>query len=167
MITGQVGIVTRNPGWYGRLVQLFTGSPAYHTVTAISETECVSADVPSVVKVPINTFTDVQWTNVTMTETQRHAAVKFVSDQVGKPYAYGDIILLAVAMILKTHTPRWIADRTTDDRQWFCSELADAGMLVAGINLFGHLPPCTVTPADFYQHITETANNPEGNLVTE
>lgn len=157
MITGQVGVITKHPGWYGRVVQLFTGSPAYHTITAISETECVSADVPYVIRCPINTFDHVQWTDERMTDDQRQEAVRFVLNQVGKPYAYGDIILLAIAMILKTHTPRWIRNRTTDDRQWFCSELCDAGMLAAGINLFGHQPVCAVTPADFYKTLGHTS----------
>lgn len=148
-LAGQVGVVTKNPGWYGRLVQFFTGSPAFHCVTAISETECVSAETPIVLIRPISDFDGIQWTNVPFTSLEREATVRYVKDQVGKPYAYWDIFFLLIAMITRTHTPKWITTRLMDQRHWFCSELCDAGLIEGGQNLFGALPMCAVTPADF------------------
>lgn len=151
MITGQVGVLTTNPGWYGRLVQLFTASPAYHTITAITETECVSAETPRVRVRPIDYFAGngIQWTNVPMTPAQRHDTVQFVRRQVRKPYAYLDIVFILITTITRWHTPQWITDRLMSDRQWYCSELSDAGMEAAGKNLFPGRPACAVTPADF------------------
>lgn len=161
MLTGQVGVITKHPGWYGRLVQLFTGSPAFHCVTAISETECVSAETPRVLVRPISYFGDgIQWTNEPMTAAERQEAVRFVRRQVEKPYAYIDIVFIIISTITRWHTPAWITDRLMDDRQWFCSELADAGMEAAGHNLFPGRPACAVTPADFLTVVrveTETA----------
>lgn len=160
MITGQVGVCTKHPGWYGRAVQFFTASPAYHTITAISETQCVSAEAPRVLKRPIAFFGDgIQWTDEPMTAAQRHDAVMFVQRQVGKPYAYLDIVLILIATITRWHTPAWITDRLMDDRQWYCSELADAGMEAAGHNLFPGHPACAVTPADFLPHTHEVTVN--------
>ena len=149
MLAGQVGIITKHPGWYGRAVQFVTGSPAYHTVTAISDTECVSAETPVVRLRRIDYFDGIRWTDEDFTAGERDAAVHFVAHQVGKPYAYWDIFFLLIATITRTHTPKWITDRLMDNRQWFCSELCDAGMIAAGHNLFPGRPPCAVTPADF------------------
>lgn len=159
MITGQVGVITKNPGWYGRLVQLFTGSTAYHCVTAISETECVSAETPRVLIRPISYFAGngIEWTNVPMTAAERADAVRFVRRQVGKRYAYLDIVFIIISTITRWHTPTWITDRLMDDRQWFCSELADAGMEAAGRNLFPGRPACAVTPADFLTAVNDEA----------
>lgn len=166
MITGQVGVVTKHPGWYGRIIRLVTASPAFHVVTAISETEVISAEHVVLTR-PIDYFTDILWTQEPMIDRQRQQTITFLRQQLGKPYAYIDIVFILIAIITRRHTPAWITDHLMNTHQWFCSELADAGLIVAGINLFPGRPPCAVTPADFYQHITETANNPEGNLVTE
>lgn len=159
-LAGQVGVVTKNPGWYGRAVQIFTGSPAYHTVTAISDAEVVSAETPVVLVRPIDYFDGILWTDEPFTPDERAAAVKYVTDQVGRPYAYWDIFFLLIAMVTRTHTPKWITTRLMDQRRWFCSELCDAGMIAGGRNLFQDQPMCAVTPADFYkvqQHETAVA----------
>ena len=155
MITGQVGIITKNPTWYGRAVQFFTHSPAYHTVYAISETECVSAETPRVRRRQIDEFDGIVWLNEPMSADQVHAAVEFVIDQLGKPYAYLDILFLLIASITKTRTPPWIIDRLISTNQWFCSELCDAALNAALINLFPGRPACAVTPADFYNYMQE------------
>lgn len=161
-LAGQVGVVTKNPGWYGKLVQWFTGSEAFHTVTAISETECVSAETPVVLVRPIDFFEDVQWTNVTFpSEALRQDSIRFVKAQIGHDYAYVDILLLVVARVLKRKTPWFIKNRLTDQRQWFCSELADAGLEAGKVNLFPSRPPSAVTPAEFLEVIErEQAGQP-------
>lgn len=154
MITGQVGVITANPGWYGRLVQWFTHSPAYHTVSAISETLCVSAETPRVIVRPINHFRDVRWTDVPLTAVQRHDIVNYWYAQVGKRYAYFDIVLLFVAILLKSRTPWWVRVRLVDTDRWFCSELADAGMEAGGVNLFPGRPACAVIPKDWLRVVS-------------
>jgi hypothetical protein len=164
MLAGQVGIITTKPGWYGRAIQLVTASPAYHVITAINETHCVSAETPTVRIRRIDYFTDVTWTNIELDDEQRRHAIHFVCQQVGKPYAYTDIVFLLIASITKRATPAWIIERLSSRDQWFCSELADAGMIAAvsgihnaGINMFPGRPECTVTPADFYTWATSDA----------
>lgn len=160
MLTGQVGIVTKHPTWYGRAVQFFTHSPAYHTVYAISETECVSAETPVVRTRSIDYFEDVAWTDVHIDPSKLREAVRFVTAQIGKPYAYLDIFFLWIASITGHRTPNWIVHRLISTDQWFCSELCDAGMSAAQINLFPGRPACAVTPADFYNLVREhTAQN--------
>lgn len=157
MLAGQVGVITTNPTLYGRAVQFFTGSKAFHTITAISETECVSAEMPGVRIRPISDFTDIIWTTEPFTRAQQYTAVQFVKRQVGKPYAYFDIILLAVDALLhklNVPTPDWIRDRVADDHQYFCSELCDAGMEAAGVTLFPGRSACMVTPDDFLKVAT-------------
>lgn len=155
MLTGQVGVVTRNPGWYGRAIQYFTRSPAFHTITAISETHCVSAETPKVIIRPISDFDGILWTDEPLTPAQQHDITNFMHRFViGKRYAYLDILFLFLATITREQTPPWIIIRLTSMNQWFCSEASDAGLEAAGINLFPHRPPCAVTPADFYNHLT-------------
>lgn len=155
MLTGQVGVVTKNPTWYGRAIQFFTHSPAFHTVTAISETECVSAETPKVIVRRIDYFEDVLWTDEPLTIAQQHDIVTFMHRFViGKSYAYLDIVFLWISLLTREATPKWIVRRLTSMNQWFCSEASDAGMIAAGINLFPGRPACAVTPADFYQYIT-------------
>lgn len=155
-LTGQVGVVTTNPGWYGRWVQKITRSDAFHTVYAISDTEVVSAETPTVIIRPIGFFADVQWTDVTYpTPAHLNDAVRFVRAQVGKPYAYFDILLLFIAELLKEHTPWFIKTRLTDNGQWFCSELSDAGLLAGEVNLFPTRPPSAVIPKDFLDIVTQ------------
>jgi len=162
MLAGQVGIVTKNPGWYGRAIQFFTASTAFHTVTAISETECVSAETPKVRIRQIDFFDGIIWTDEPMTDEQRTHAVHYIGNQVGKPYAYIDIFFLLVARITKRRTPTRIINRLESRTQWFCSELADAGMVAAGIHLFPDRPACTVTPADFLNVVKSRANETVG-----
>lgn len=142
-------MVTKNPGWYGRAVQFFTGSSAFHCVTAISETEVVSAETPTVRIRPTGFFDGIEWTDEPMTPEGQAAAVAFVSAQVGKKYAYLDIVFLLIARLTKHRTPKWVIGRLQSQNRWFCSELADAGMRVAGRDLFPGRPECTVIPADF------------------
>lgn len=157
---GQVGVLVKRPGWYGRLVQWFTGSPAFHVVMAISPGECVSAETPVIRFRPLSHFQDVLWIEIQYADdAHRRQAVYFVMRQVGKPYAYWDIVLLVVARILKHRTPKRILVRVQDRRQWFCSELVDAALEVGGVTLFPDLPPQTVTPADFLPFV-QSAHSP-------
>ena len=148
---GQVGIVTGNPGWYGRAVQFFTRSPAFHTVIGISDTVCVSAITPRVTLDPIGKYDGILWTSIPLTGQDAEQVVDFACEQVGKPYAYLDILFILVTIVTGTHTPRWVTRRLQKPDRWFCSELCDAALLHAGINLFPGRPDCAVTPADFYQ----------------
>lgn len=156
MLTGQVGVLTKNPTFYGRAIQFFTHSTAYHTVTAISETECVSAETPKVIVRPISDFDNngIIWTDTPLTIAQQHDVVNFMRRFViGKGYAYLDIFFLWISLTTKEATPKWIIRRLTSMNQWFCSEASDAGMIAAGINLFPGRPACAVTPADVYEYI--------------
>lgn len=162
MNAGQVGIVTKRPGWYGRIVQWFTGSPAFHTVFATSELVCVSAETPRIQLRPLSWFEGIVWTDVTYaSEANRDRAVAFALLQVGKPYAYWDIVLLVVARILKGRTPWPILARVQDRAQWFCSELCDAALEAGGVELFPEdRPPQAVTPADFLL-VVQSAQSPQ------
>lgn len=147
---GQVGVITTSPGPYGRQVQRFTRSPAFHVVTRISDTECVSAQMPEVVVRPVSHYPKAFWiTPPFPDEKRRRASVLFALDQVGKPYAYLDILLLFIAIELKERTPLVIQDQLQNTRQWFCSELADVALRVGGVKLFPGRPAAAVMPKDF------------------
>lgn len=155
-LIGQVGVVTKNPGWYGRMVQWFTHSDAFHTVTFVGDVNndgidmVVSAETPKVILRPASDFPDAEYTAVVFdTIAKRNDAVRFVLRQVGKPYAYFDILLLWIAMWLRERTPWFIKNRLTDEGQWYCAELSDAGMEAGGVNLFPRMPPCAVIPKDW------------------
>jgi hypothetical protein len=155
-LTGQVGVVTTNPGWYGKLVQWFTRSDAYHTVGMISETMCISAETPRAVIRPVTDFgNDVIFTNVPMSQHMRDKVVAFWEVREGRPYAYLDIVLLVIAQWLGKHTPLWIVDRVMDDRQYFCSELCVAGWDAGGVEEFSRLRAYLVTPKNFLELATK------------
>lgn len=158
---GQVGVLTKNPGLYGRLVQWFTGSPAFHTIFAVDGHVCVSAETPTIRLRPLSHFRDVVWLNVEYpSAAKREDAIDFALGTVGKPYAYWDIVLLVISKILKKKTPQRILDRIQDRRQYFCSELTDDALQVGGVNLFPDLPSQVVTPDDFLK-VALSAQSPQ------
>lgn len=148
-IAGQVLIVTKNPSFYGKLIQWFTKSEAYHTAGIISDIECMSAETPRVVVRRIDEFPDSIITDIPMTDEQVELAVASYASNEDKPYAYFDIVLLVISKWLGKYTPDWITNRVQDQHRVFCSEMCDAGLLAADIELFPGKRDLTVTPADF------------------
>lgn len=157
-LVGQAGVVTKNPGWYGRIIQWFTASPAYHVVFYVIDKDgaewLVSAETPTVILRRVDYFDGVLWTAVDYeNDIRREQAVTFALAQVGKPYSYVDILFLAIAGILRQKTPLIIRRRVQDRSQWFCSELADAALQAGGVDLFPGRPDQAVLPADFLKVI--------------
>jgi uncharacterized protein YycO len=162
MLAGQIGVVTAPPGRVGRLVQWWTRSPASHTIYAVSEELCMSAQIPRVMLRKISEFNGVVWTNEEITLEGLARAAEFVSSQVGKPYAYWDIFLIGVSDVLKAATPGVIKRRVAKFRSWYCSELCLEAMRLSGVDLFPGRSTWTVTPHDIYLllHSTETSTLP-------
>lgn len=157
-LAGQAGVVTKNPGWYGKLVQWFTLSPAYHCVFVVVNDdgleELVSPESPRVRIRPIGYFEGVEYTDVEYAdEAHRDAAVRFARAQLTKPYSWTDIGLLVIARILRRQTPTVIKRSIREQSQWFCSELADAALQAGGVDLFPGRPDQAVVPADFLKVI--------------
>lgn len=155
-LTGQVGLVPDGKKPFQRLISHVTGSPMHHTVVAISNRSCVSAELDGVRLRPISHFPNAVWSRFRYTGRQRHDIATFTLQQVGKPYALLDVLLIGVAITTKRDTPRWLTRHLMDTDRWQCAELADAALLSAGVNLFTDgRPPCAVYPGSFVPYWEE------------
>lgn len=147
---GQIALIPHGTNLWQKLIELVTRAPVHHVIIAISETECVSAEIRGVRIRPIAHFPHAIWSNFDMTEPQRRDIVKFTNAQIGKKYALLDDLLIGIALLMKEHVPDWIVDRINDDGHWQCAELADASLLHGGISAVNaHVPPCVVFPGSF------------------
>lgn len=154
MRAGQTGVITTRPGRAGRLVQFVTGYEPYHTIYAVSEEVVVSAQIPKVMFRNVSDYPDAVWTNEEVTPEGLELAKRFLSQQIGKPYAYWDIFLLGVASVLRTHTPKRLVKKVRSTRRWYCSSLCYKAMVISGVNPFPDHASGAVTPNDFYELIT-------------
>ena len=69
-------------------------------------------------------------------------------DRVGAPYAYEDILLIAVALLWGEKTPAWLDREISEDNRWICSAMVDAAYRAAGWHLFvDDRPTAAVYPA--------------------
>lgn len=149
-LAGQIALIPDGKRWFQRLIQWVTRSPVHHCVVAISDTECVSAEIQGVIIRPVSHFPKAVWSRFAITDPQRHDIVRFATAQIGKPYALLDDLLIGVALVTRTNTPHWIQDKLMSDDKWQCAELTDAALLAGGINLFpGGRPACAVYPGSF------------------
>jgi hypothetical protein len=109
----------------------------------------ISPESQGVLRMPLNSFPDAIWSDFILSEEQRTAILDFGGKQVGKPYAWGDDILIGLDIMLGQKAPDWLDRMIADDGQWQCAELADAEYNHAGINLFKNRSCAAVFPGTF------------------
>lgn len=149
-LRGQIALIPHGINIWQKLIELVTNAPVHHCVVAISETECVSAEINGVRIRPISDFPHAIWSHFELTDPQRYDIARFALKQIGKPYALVDDLLIGIALLLKSHVPDWIVDKINDDGHWQCAELADASLLAGGISAIEPgRPPCVVFPGSF------------------
>jgi len=134
-LTGQIGL-TYTTGFIGRLIQKVTRSRYNHCVLALDNFACIGAEPGGVRVRPITDFRGIVWSKFRFTEAERIRITEFVLAQQGKEYNYADDFFIGVALITKTHTPRWLERRLSSTDSWQCAQLSDAALIHIGINLF-------------------------------
>jgi len=147
MLTGQIGLVTDKRHWMGRAILCITGWRYHHTVIAVSDTHCVSAEPGGVRRRPITDYPGVVWSQYAMTDKQAHMVAGIAEYSLGIRYDYLACIAHAVAAITKVDTPTWIQRWLADRAPTTCSALAQAAVNAAGLRTpHGPLP----TPHDWH-----------------
>lgn len=150
-LRGQIGIMDRPSGFGDRLIQIVTGSSFNHVVIATSNTQCVSAEPGGVRMRPISYFDNshVVWSKFEFAAGQEYEPALFAISEVGKPYGFFDDFFIGIALLTRTHTPKWLERILSDGKRWECAELADAALNAAGIQLFPGRPVGAVFPGSF------------------
>jgi len=151
MLAGQVGLVSTK-GWVGRLVQLVTRSAFNHSVVAINEHECVSAEPGGAVIRPISYYQHdfVAWSRFNLTAEQRDRITLWAFDHVGVEYDSVGFAAIAVTKLLGPFAPRWLLRYVGAHDRLICSYLCDLALQAGDIHLWrDHRPEGAVTPASF------------------
>jgi hypothetical protein len=161
-VTAQIGLV-HVTGFYGRAIQAFQhiedhGDPKNpswwnHAVIAVDETHLVEAAPGGARLRPISDYTDIRWSQFLLTQAETNLVVKWMLDRApapgrkGAPYAYEDILFIAIAILSGEKTPAWIDREIASDGRWICSAMVDAAYHAAGWHLFQDRQPAAVFPA--------------------
>lgn len=154
-LTGQVGIV-HGTAWDARLVQVVTASHWNHSVIAISDTHCISAE-PGAAGARIRPIShyeqageDIEWSRFPLRGWQRRKITGYAIGHIGTPYNWADFFAAGVASILKQRTPRWLDAFVGSTDRLICSQICDLALQAGGIHLFrDERPVGAVTPASF------------------
>ena len=146
MLTGQVGLIADKRHWMGRAILRVTGWRYHHTVIAVSDTHCISAEPGGVRRRPITDYPGVVWSQYAMTEKQAHMVAGIAEYSLGVRYDYLSCAAHAIAAITRIDTPariqQWLADRAPTT----CSALAKTAIHAARLRTpHGPLP----TPNDW------------------
>jgi hypothetical protein len=149
--TGQVLLVSTS-GWLGRLVQWATGSAYNHSVVAISNTHCVSAEPGGAVIRLISDYrTDrVAWSQFNLTRDQRDRISVWAFEHIGVEYDHAGFVAIGFTKLLGPFAPRWLLRYVGTRDRLICSYLCDLALQAGDIHMFrDHRPEGAVTPASF------------------
>lgn len=147
-LTGQIGLLRNGTGLIARGIEWGTDSTCYHTVVAISDTMCVSAEPGGSRYRRIDYYDRIYWSDFDHTPAQRAAIVNAADFFVPRPYNYAIYPALAWQRLTGNRVDggvaKWLSRRPNEN----CSQLCDDVYTRAGIHLFDDAP-VIVTPGDF------------------
>lgn len=147
-LAGQIGLIRNGTDFIARGIQWATRSQTYHTVVAISDTTCVSAQPGGSRLKPISDYDRVYWSAFDHTPAQRAAIVQAAAAYVPRPYNYAIYPPLFWQRITGNRVDgvvaEWLSRRPNEN----CSQLCDDVYTRAGFHLFDDIP-VIVTPGDF------------------
>lgn len=151
-LTGQIGIIHSRSGFWGKVVQWVTGSHWNHTVMALDDIVCVSAEPGGALVRPITFYRDeeVVWSQFNLTTHQRDHITRWAVQHIGTEYNWADYFLAGIASITRRATPRWVRRIVATPDRLICSQLCDYAYRAGSKHLFtDHRPLGAVTPGDF------------------
>jgi len=148
-LTGQIGIVPHPHTFVEHAIDIITKSPVYHSVLAISETQCVSCEPGGARLRNISDYPDAYWSAFQLTIKQRDIIVAFGLSKLRYPYGWFADLAIAIALVSGTKTPLWIQRYLNSGRRYECAQLCDAAYNAADIHFFVGIIPAAVFPGMF------------------
>lgn len=149
LYAGQVGVVRHGTSWVARGISWVTRSPAFHVVVGVGDGNCIGAEPGGARVRPVDYWTGAVWSRFEMSAKQADLVARFALQHEGAPYAFFDDALIGLRYTAGLKAPDWLLRHLSADRQWMCSELADASLMAGGINLWPGRWACDVAPGDF------------------
>lgn len=147
MRAGQIGVVHHSTGFVGWCIEKLTHSDSHHTILAVSETECVSADYHGIVIEPISTHRFVVWSQYDLTNQERWLVTEVARTYVGGKYNYMAFVLLGLTRPFNLQIPRSWAHWVNSRGKVTCSQLCRDSLGALAIQPIPSEP--IVAPSDF------------------
>ncbi len=141
-LTGQIGLVCEPTSFWPWLIATVTRSPVYHTVVAIDNVRCVSAEPGGARLREISRYKHIVFSRFELTEEQRDDIVDWALAHLDVPYGFFSDIAIFLGLKLGLKTPKWIARYLSTDQVMMCSQLCDSAYAENGVHIFtdGRLP---------------------------
>lgn len=149
-LAGQIGLVGNPTHFWPHVISWATHSPVYHTVLAVDNLRCVSAE-PGGARLRMNNeWPHIVWSDFDLTEAQRDTITEWGIAHLGTPYNFVDDIAIGLGTVFGWATPMWLQRYLSSDYTLECAQLVDSAYAAAGIHLFddGRLPGA-VFPASY------------------
>lgn len=125
MLTGQVGCVVDSRGWMGKAIERVTGSRACHTVVALNETHCLSAEPGGSRRRLISEYEHIVWSRYNHSaDLARHIA-GIADNHIGIRYDYLSFIALGVHFLTGWKIPDKVAEWLDNRGPTTCSQLVE------------------------------------------
>ncbi|MBT8161013.1 MULTISPECIES: hypothetical protein [Arthrobacter] len=135
-------------GLEGRIIEEVTNSETHHTVVAIDETRCVSAEWPYVIVRNISDYPTLVWSRFELTDAERAAIVAEAERLIGRPYNLAVLFVILFSRAFHVPVPKFIRDWLKRRRPVDCSELCCMALEAGGIERF-NTDAALVVPGDF------------------
>lgn len=150
-LLGQVGIIPNGESWIARAIERLTHSESCHAVIGLGGGMCIGAEPGGARIRPVTDWPTAIWSKFPLTASQAYGCAAWAEKREYAPYAYLDDALLGLEYALNFRWPKFVTRHFSSDRQWMCSELADAALtLGAGIKVFDDDRDfCETSPGDF------------------
>lgn len=147
---GQFGVIaTRDPG--GWLIRLGTRSSVNHACLSLGGDMIAEAVTPKVRVRQLGPDERWQWSDVSLTGTQRQAITNYGRDAEGWRYGWLDVLCCFLAVVGLRIRP--VLNRIHDPKTTDCSHLVTGAYKAAGIDLVPGKPEYLETPGDLLDEI--------------
>lgn len=149
MVDPQPGdlLLFHNAKGINKIITIVTGSPFYHVALYVGPGRAIEATLKGVgyrkLSGPENSYVVAR-----APQAYRKAALAWAESQLGDPYAWLDLPILALDKIFRS-----IHFNYTTPGKYTCGEFVEQAYLEAGIRLIPDRDPDEVTPGEFARYI--------------
>ena len=152
-LPGDFGVVKTN-GIIGRLIRVGTASRWNHAFIYVGEGIIVEANPTGVAISPVTKYPQIAWNqHDNLSKKVRDKIVKAAHAEVGKPYAFLDILALVFRILgLRFLRPNVFWKKLSRKDSWFCSELVSHCYRISGLTLINKQDDL-VTPGDLAERL--------------
>lgn len=146
-LTGQVGLRRNGTTLTSKIIEWATYSHSHHTILAVSETMCISAEPGGARYRRIDEYPHLDWTQWQLNDEQRRIITVTARAYIGAPYNYMVFPILLLHRLthipIPTRVKTWLNRRPHED----CSSLTNLIHNMAGVHLYPHGK--LTTPGDY------------------